>query len=485
MTLLSKPLHRMPRAAWPLAVLLASAFPMPASAASPGEADVRALRSEMDALRREYEARLQALEQRLQRAEAGAAVPAPANGEASGATAGAPAGTPASVPPGLSAPPSAPPAAAAGGRAPLDVSLILGARYAHLSRDPGEWRLAGFMSGGEIGPGERGFSLGESELSLSANIDPWFFGRLTVALTPENEVETEEAYIQATTLGAGLGLKAGRYLSGIGYLNEQHAHTWDFADAPLAYQAFLGGQLRHDGLQMRWLAPTSQYLEFGAELARGQAFPGADANRHAPGSAALYAHTGGDVGSSHAWRVGLSGLWARPQERLHDDIDAAGNEVQNSFSGRSRLWALDGVWKWAPEGNPARTHFKLQGEYFRRTESGTLTYDTAGAQLVDGYRAAQSGWYVQGVWQFMPRWRVGLRAERLDAGTPDYASNAAYLAQPVHMPRKLSTMLDWSPGEYSRVRLQLARDRSAEGAGDNQVLIQYQMSLGAHGAHSF
>jgi len=31
----------------------------------------------------------------------------------------------------------------------------------------------------------------------------------------------------------------------------------------------------------------------------------------------------------------------------------------------------------------------------------------------------KSGWYVQGVYQFMPYWRVGLRTERLDPGTPD------------------------------------------------------------------
>jgi len=46
-------------------------------------------------------------------------------------------------------------------------------------------------------------------------------------------------------------------------------------------------------------------------------------------------------------------------------------------------------------------------------------------------------------------------------------------------------MVDYSPSEFSRVRLQLARDRSREGAGDNQLFLQYQMSLGAHGAHGY
>ena len=46
-------------------------------------------------------------------------------------------------------------------------------------------------------------------------------------------------------------------------------------------------------------------------------------------------------------------------------------------------------------------------------------------------------------------------------------------------------MLDYSPSEFSRVRLQFARDRARDGVTDNQSVLQYQMSLGAHGAHGF
>jgi hypothetical protein len=35
------------------------------------------------------------------------------------------------------------------------------------------------------------------------------------------------------------------------------------------------------------------------------------------------------------------------------------------------------------------------------------------------------------------------------------------------------------------VRLQLARDYSRMGLPDNQLFLQYQMSLGAHGAHNY
>ena len=38
---------------------------------------------------------------------------------------------------------------------------------------------------------------------------------------------------------------------------------------------------------------------------------------------------------------------------------------------------------------------------------------------------------------------------------------------------------------HAFLRLQVARDQSRNGEADNQVWLQYIMSLGAHGAHKF
>ena len=43
-------------------------------------------------------------------------------------------------------------------------------------------------------------------------------------------------------------------------LNEQHPHAWDFQDAPLVYKAFLGNQIKQDGVQLKWIAPTELLL---------------------------------------------------------------------------------------------------------------------------------------------------------------------------------------------------------------------------------
>ncbi len=46
-------------------------------------------------------------------------------------------------------------------------------------------------------------------------------------------------------------------------------------------------------------------------------------------------------------------------------------------------------------------------------------------------------------------------------------------------------MIDWSPSEFSRVRLQFAQAKTAPGVTDNEVFLQYILSIGAHGAHKF
>jgi hypothetical protein len=371
-----------------------------------------------------------------------------------------------------------------------DISLILQGRYVD-GKSIDDRHITGFAPAGhEHGGDVRGFSLDHSELTISGNIDPYFRGYATFAIA-DDEVEVEEAWIQALALGAGFTAKAGRYLSGVGYANEQHAHAWDFADQNLMYRVLFGEHLRQDGVQLKWVAPTRMFLEFGAEAARGQFFPGSEAggNRSGAGIAAAFVRIGGDVGESHSWRGGFSYLAARPIDREGEFHDANEVEAHTLFTGDSKAWIVDFVWKWAPFGNPAERNLKLQAEFFGREENGTLACEDNSADggactgLADAYRSKQRGGYAQAVYQFMPRWRAGYRYDRLDSGTVDFGANP--LANEAFKPERHTVMLDFSPSEFSRFRLQLARDESIAGVTDNQVTLQYVHSLGAHGAHRF
>ncbi len=369
------------------------------------------------------------------------------------------------------------------------VSVILNGVYGNFSRDPNTYRLNGFVpTMGDVAAGRRGLSLGESELAFMSNIDHMFRGTLIASISPDNSsIDVEEGYIQTIGLSHGFTIKAGRFFSAVGYQNQIHAHAWDFADTPLAMKVFLGNQLNEDGIQFKWVAPTDLYFDAGVEFGRGRQFPsGVDRNKNGFGSTNLFTHLGGDLGQSIAWQAGLSHLRTSPQDRAYEDV------VTNSFTGKSRLWVLDGVLKWAPNGNPTYNNFKLQGEYFRRNEDGNLTFDTAGAALTDGLNSRQSGWYLQGVYQFLPQWRFGYRYDRLDSGTTNIGlvdSGALSAADfPIlggYNPKRNTVMVDWNPSEFSRIRLQFARDYSRLNQPDNQLLLQYIVSLGAHGAHKF
>jgi hypothetical protein len=255
----------------------------------------------------------------------------------------------------------------------------------------------------------------------------------------------------------------------------------------------LGGQYATDGAQFKWLAPLDTFVELGVELGNGHAFPGAD-NGNGVGAWTLFASAGNDIGISASWKAGVSYLGSDAEERGYEEPDATLADVANptAFSGDSSLWNAYAVYKWAPEGNSRERNLKLQAEYFDRTEDGALSQENAtlGAGLAD-YRSEQSGWYVQGVYQFIPNWRLGLRYDRLDAGSTRLVfregllSAADFPTLEDYSPERSSVMLDWSPSEFSRLRLQYAHDQSAPGTTDEQVYLQYLMSLGAHGAHQF
>jgi len=442
-----------------LATALAAAFPVSA------DADLDALRAELKEMKSTYEARIQALEARLQQADA-APVPIAAQADASPQQ-----GT------------------AAGNRFNPDISLILQGKYAHLD-DIEHRHISGFLPAGHDHGAPRGFSLDHTELVMSASVDPYFRGYFNLALLDE-EVAIEEAWFQTTALGHGVSLKGGRFLSGLGYQNQQHPHAWDFADNALMYRALFGEAYGNDGVQLKWVAPADLFMEFGVEAGRGANFPGTDRNRNGAGSYALFGHLGGDVGASHSWRAGVSYLHAKANERDGDVDDLNDVEAETLFSGKSKTWMADFVWKWAPNGNASERNFKFATEYFRRSERGSLLCvdNTADGGACDGTedatRSRQSGFYAQGVYQFMPRWRTGYRYDRLNPGSVDFGANNAFLPVSEHKPARHSLMLDYSPSEFSRLRLQYSQDKSMEDLRENQWFVQYIHSLGSHGAHSF
>jgi hypothetical protein len=451
------------------------------------EDELADIRRQMQTLQQQYETRLKELETRLEKAEtqvrqtreelADSKSPPPAPEETAAA-----------------APPATPGVSNAFNPA---LSVILQGSVNSYSQDPDNYALPGFQLGDEGGLATEGLTLDETEVTASASVDPWFSGQTTLSLADQSnggtEISIEEAYVDPQQLPAGMDMRFGRFYSDIGYQNRQHSHAWDFHDAPLAYDAFLNKQYGDDGVRIAWVAPTDTYLMVGGETFAGNNFPAGSSNRMFGDVQSLFVNLGGDVGASNAWLAGLSGLRVNAHDRQTDVPGGA----SDTFNGDSNLLIGDFVWKWAPNGNATQRNFKFQSEYFYRDESGDMAVDQNGNSGLMDYSGKQRGWYAQGVYQFMAHWRAGLRYDRLTAdnnlhvtslgGFADNRSliDASGLDNNGHHPQRWTTMLDWSPSEFSRLRLQYDRDESLVNRIDNEWSLQYIMSLGAHGAHEF
>ncbi|HEY0521792.1 MAG TPA: hypothetical protein VGD08_00280 [Stellaceae bacterium] len=448
--------------------------------------DLQALRREMqdmkrqyDAqfqkLQRDYESRLQQMEQRLKAAENSASEAQKAAVEAAQHAPPTPAAIAEPAPPAAIAGPASSGYLASGGAPSAGgsgfnpaIGAVLDGRFGYFSQNPDSYKIPGVPLGPDAGPGLRGFALGETELNFSANIDPYLYGNATIAVERTGDVSVEEAFFQTTGLPYGFTVRGGRFFSGIGYMNEQHAHVWDFVDTALPYRAFLNTQYDDDGVQVRWLAPTPFFLEFGSEVFRGDAYPAGGGGRVA-GAYSGFAHIGDDIGESASYRVGVSHLRAKAQDRLSDNGDA--------FRGRSNVTILDGVYKWAPGGNPVDTNLKLQGEYFFRNENGLFNSGN--------YTSGGQGWYLQAVYQFMPQWQIGLRHDEVRVNNDGEAVTPGSVLDTFgHGASRESVALTYYTSEFGRFRAQYNLDESRPKT-DHQFLLQYTVSLGAHGAHAF
>ena len=351
------------------------------------------------------------------------------------------------------------------------ISLIMDGRYVDYAHKVDGLTFPGFAIGPEAGVEPEGFNIGESEITLSSNFDDKFYGQATISFGNdggETSVEVEEMFFQSLALSHGLTLKGGRYFSALGYLNEQHSHAWDFAQAPLVYQAMFGGQLKNEGLQLSVVLPTDFYLETGFELGNALGFP-AGGSHNGFGSQTAYVNTGGDIGFSSSWQLGLS-YWR---------ASVKGRETEYAFTGDSDIKALDFVYKWAPNGNNKLQNVKFQFEYFDRNEDGTLGDDAV------NYDGNQDGWYGEVAWLFKPNWRTGIRHDNISANNKgldlSLLDDAGLLSDDSQSQN--SIMLEWLPSEFTRWRVQYSD--SIDALNPAQWTFQYTYAMGSHGAHTY
>ena len=339
---------------------------------------------------------------------------------------------------------------------------------------------------------ERGFNLREAEVTLSGTVDPHLDAWMTVAFS-NGETEIEEAYFETRSLPSGWKVKAGKFLSDIGYHNKQHLHSWAFSDQTLVHQAFFGDHgLVDSGIQVTYLPDTPFYTLVGVELFQGEQDKlGAlvdheDLKEDAgPRLSTVFAKIAPELSADSELQLGVSLVQAGQHQEDHsEDLDV------ELLEGDILLWGLDVVYKKLSTGSYGEGGLTLQAEYFNIEKTLTIEVASDVDEVGEEVTGKQDALYLQAVYGIAPRWSVGARYEMVGLVNELKEESTDKLGDS----RRVSLAATWQPTEYSKVRLQLSRadiSEFDEGVGQaksetfNQIYLQYNVSLGAHGAHQF
>jgi hypothetical protein len=383
---------------------------------------------------------------------------------------------PAAAPPAAAPPAAEAPAAAAGAGAPGVALPQYGASGASVGAskvfNPDMAVIGDFLGAVGSNPVQPDpFSLGadhpnalqmhESEASFQAIVDPYARADFFISFG-EQGVDLEEGFVTFTSLPGGLLTRVGKMRAAFGKVNSLHNHVLPWADRPLVMYNLVGGEDGIDdaGISVARLIPNPWlFLE-----ATGQVFRGDSGGEGSP----LFATTKRSELSYVGHLRGYQDITEDANIDLGFSYSYGHNGIINPNGDGSlttQLYGVDGTFRWRPLQRSIYHSFVGRSEWIwsRRDQTSEL----------GGLQVANGG-YVSADYQLGRRWFTGVRLDR--SGHPDNASITDTGA---------SLLLTYWPSEFSQIRGQYRRTNYGVGATANELLFQFQFSIGAHGAHPF
>jgi len=345
------------------------------------------------------------------------------------------------------------------------------------------------LQGGGHDPHKRGFTVQNVELAISGAVDPYLRGDfyLITFIDSEGEtaVELEEAYLTTTSLPGGLQARVGHFFTEFGRLNPSHPHSWEFVDQPVVNTRMFGPDgMRAPGARLSWLAPTRFPLDLLATVQNGNgetmtSFLGTEEEEQIGGRPwdAPPVRTAADLVYSGRAQASVD---LDPEAVALLGASGAFGPNGTGRTGRTRILGADLTLKWKPkaadQGFPFVT-WQTEG-MVRRFHADR--YLVPGEPFFAHESLHDAGFYSQAVWGFRRGWTAGVRWDQADGMHGDPHSD------PFRERRtRASAALTWFPSEFSKIRLQVSRDRSESLGESTSVWIQFEFLLGSHGAHRF
>lgn len=353
------------------------------------------------------------------------------------------------------------------------IGIVLEGQYNRYSQED-QSTPAGFTLNTDAQREEEDFTPDGTELIFTGNVNDHFKVNASVALNDDNgttDVFVQEAFITSDIIHDNTEVKVGRFFPKIGTLNEQHTHEDDFIDRPLTNRVFLNNSYRDDGIQVSGKIPLAVNLELGAGGFKGEGFPNGFANQEVDiGAWTAYGGVSDDKGNTR-WNVGLSTLQTSLENK---NTTATAGFIETDDS----IYIASGELAFSPTGDQAKQDISLSGEYFYRHENDGFKAPGGPSVPLNEFNEDQHGFYVQGIYKFHPQFRVGGRFSQLYSGDVLEILPSGGTQKQTHSPWGASVMMDWKSTKNATVRAQYNYEAFDESEQDDQIMLQYIMSIG-------
>ncbi len=291
----------------------------------------------------------------------------------------------------------------------------------------------------------------ESELALQAILDPYARADFFISFG-EQGVNLEEGFITFPAVPGGFQLRVGKMRAAFGKVNTLHNHVLPWTDRPLVTRNLVGGEdgINDAGFALSRLipAPKGLFLEGTAQIFRGDSDDLFHSYHRSDVSTVEHLRAYRDI--TESTNIDLGASYSRGHSTL-------GPEVID------QLYGVDATVRWKPLRRAIYHSFVSRSEFIW-SRIGLPTGVTT-----------PFGYYVSGDYQFARRWFAGARFDRSDR-----------LVNPaLERDTGGSLVLTYWPSEFSQIRAQLRRTAYGDNLTANEILFQFQFSIGAHGAHPF
>ncbi len=453
-----------------LSILVTPAFAEPIRPEDPRDREIRELRQRVE----QQQTQIDQLRQMVEGLVRPGAAPPPAaegepaagagrsddssdpDGHPSGPVPEAPAEeTPASEDPG----PEPPPAAA------VETELTSSGTGSQPAMNPNisVSALLGGQRGGRPDDDKRNtFFVQEVEVGIQAPVDPKTHLDAFISF-PRNEApEVEEAYATYTGLPAGLQARAGLFRNEIGRINPVHCHALPQIDRPLPAESFFGDcGLRSPGVELSWLAPLPWYAKATVQMTSryGHTHEHEEEGHH------HFSLFPGDGSTKPLWVARLENMADLSQDTtLMLGLSGATSTIQDEHLESARIAGSDRTLKWSPLDDPYRS-LVWQTEYLTGRQKPMDP-----AEAVNDF----DGWYTFLNYRFNRNWRAGLRYDESDL--PQH---------PQERQRRATALLEHIFSEWSALRLQYSRYNPNFDRSYDEFQLQWNLTVGPHGAHKY